>query len=260
MIQKTQLLWILGKRDYTKSLKNDVKGLKIGVPKEYFGEGINSEVKEKLQESMERYKKLGATIEECSLNIADYALATYYIIACAEASSNLGRFDGIRYGYRTQNYTNLKELFKNSRSEGFGSEVKRRIILGTYVLSSGYYDAYYKKAQQVRTLVMNEFNKLFEKYDVLLTPTSPTVAFDIGSKSNNPLEMYLADICTVSVNIAGLPGISIPCGVDSEGMPIGMQLIGKRFSEETLLNTAYTFEQDFKFREKYTPEFKGGAK
>lgn len=250
----------IGERDYTKSLKNDVKGLKIGVPKEYFGEGINSEVKEKLQEAMERYKKLGATIEECSLNIADYALATYYIIACAEASSNLGRFDGIRYGYRTQNYTNLKELFKNSRSEGFGSEVKRRIILGTYVLSSGYYDAYYKKAQQVRTLVMNEFNKLFEKYDVLLTPTSPTVAFDIGSKSNNPLEMYLADICTVSVNIAGLPGISIPCGVDSEGMPIGMQLIGKRFSEETLLNTAYTFEQDFKFREKYTPEFKGGAK
>ena len=250
----------IGEKDYTKSLKNDVKGLKIGVPKEYFGEGINSEVKEKLQEAMERYKKLGATVEECTLDIADYALATYYIIACAEASSNLGRFDGIRYGYRTQNYTNLKELFKNSRSEGFGSEVKRRIILGTYVLSSGYYDAYYKKAQQVRTLVMNEFNKLFEKYDVLLTPTSPTVAFDIGSKSNNPLEMYLADICTVSVNIAGLPGISIPCGVDSEGMPIGMQLIGKRFSEETLLNTAYTFEQDFKFREKYTPEFKGGAK
>ena len=250
----------IGERDYTKSLKNDVKGLKIGVPKEYFGEGINSEVKEKLQESMERYKKLGATIEECSLNIADYALATYYIIACAEASSNLGRFDGIRYGYRTQNYTNLKELFKNSRSEGFGSEVKRRIILGTYVLSSGYYDAYYKKAQKVRTFVKREFDKNFEKYDVLLTPTSPTVAFDIGSKSNNPLEMYLADICTVSVNIAGLPGISIPCGVDSEGMPIGMQLIGKRFSEETLLNTAYTFEQDFKFREKYTPEFKGGAK
>ena len=250
----------IGEKDYTKSLKNDVKGLKIGVPKEYFGEGINSEVKEKLQEAIERYKKLGATVEECTLDIADYALATYYIIACAEASSNLGRFDGIRYGYRTQNYTNLKELFKNSRSEGFGSEVKRRIILGTYVLSSGYYDAYYKKAQQVRTLVMNEFNKLFEKYDVLLTPTSPTVAFDIGSKSNNPLEMYLADICTVSVNIAGLPGISIPCGVDSEGMPIGMQLIGKRFSEETLLNTAYTFEQDFKFREKYTPEFKGGAK
>lgn len=245
-----------GEKDYTKALKNDVKGLKIGVPKEYFGEGINPEVKQRLQEAMETYKKLGATVEECSLNIADYALATYYIIACAEASSNLGRFDGIRYGYRTENYTNLRDIYRNSRSEGFGSEVKRRIILGTYVLSSGYYDAYYKKAQQVRTLVMQEFAKCFKKYDVLLTPTSPTVAFDIGSKSNNPLEMYLADICTVSVNIAGLPGISVPCGVDSEGMPIGMQLIGNRFSEETLLNAAYTFEQDYKFREKYRPMFK----
>lgn len=245
-----------GDKDYCKALKNDVKGLKIGVPKEYFGEGINTEVKQKLQEAMETYKKLGATVEECTLDIADYALATYYIIACAEASSNLGRFDGIRYGYRTENYTNLKDIYRNSRSEGFGSEVKRRIILGTYVLSSGYYDAYYKKAQQVRTLVMNEFSKLFEKYDVLLTPTSPTVAFDIGSKSSNPLEMYLADICTVSVNIAGLPGISVPCGVDSEGMPIGMQLIGNRFSEETLLNAAYTFEQEYKFREKYKPTFK----
>jgi len=248
-----------GDKDYVKALKNDVKGLKIGVPKEYFGEGINEEVKAKLEEAIERYKKLGATVEECSLSIADYALATYYIIACAEASSNLGRFDGIRYGYRTENFTNLKELYRNSRSEGFGSEVKRRIILGTYVLSSGYYDAYYKKAQQVRTLVMQEFAKCFEKYDVLLTPTSPTVAFDIGTKSDNPLEMYLADICTVSVNIAGLPGISVPCGVDSSGMPIGMQLIGNRFSEETLLNAAYTFEQDLKFRENFRPEFKGGA-
>ena len=244
------------KKDYTKALKNDVKGLKIGVPKEYFGEGINSEVKQKLEEAINQYKKLGAIVEECSLDIADYALAAYYIIACAEASSNLGRFDGIRYGYRTQNYTNLKELFKNSRSEGFGQEVKRRIILGTYVLSSGYYDAYYKKAIQVRTLVRQEFDKLFEKYDVLLTPTSPTVAFEIGSKSNNPLEMYLADICTVSVNIAGLPAISIPCGVNSQNMPIGMQLIGKRFAEETILNAAYTYEQVEKFREKYRPEFK----
>lgn len=244
-----------GDKDYVKSLKNDVKGLKIGVPKEYFGEGINSEVKQKLEEAIERYKKLGAIVEECSLDIADYALATYYIVACAEASSNLGRFDGIRYGHRTENFTNLKELYRNSRSEGFGDEVKRRIILGTYVLSSGYYDAYYKKAQQVRTLVMNEFSKLFEKYDVLLTPTSPTVAFDVGSKTNNPLEMYLADICTVSVNIAGLPGISVPCGVDSQGMPIGMQLIGNRFKEETILNAAYTFEQDYKFREKYKPQF-----
>ena len=245
----------IAKKDYTKNLKNDIKGKKIGVPKEFFGEGINAEVKEKLQEAIETYKELGAEVEEFSLDIAKYSLATYYIIACAEASSNLGRFDGIRYGYRTPEFSNLKELYKKSRSEGFGPEVKRRIILGTYVLSSGYYDAYYKKAQQVRTLVMNEFQKAFEKYDVILTPTSPTVAFDIGSKSNNPLEMYLADICTVSVNIAGLPGISIPCGVDKEGMPVGMQLIGNKFEEEKLLNIAYVFEQKTKFREKHAPKF-----
>ena len=244
------------KKDYTKCLKNDVKGLKIGVPKEFFAEGINEEVKNTIYEAIEKYKELGAEVEEFSLDVAKYSLATYYIIACAEASSNLGRFDGIRYTYRTGEFKNLKELYKKSRSEGFGPEVKRRIILGTYVLSSGYYDAYYKKAQQVRTLVMNEFDKAFEKYDVVLTPTSPTVSFDIGSKSNNPLEMYLADICTVSVNIAGLPGISIPCGVDKQGMPIGMQLIGNKFCEETILNAAYTYEQAFKFREKYKPEFK----
>ena len=244
------------KVDYTKALKNDVKGLKIGVPKEFFGEGINEEVKENLQKAIETYKELGAEVEEFSLDIAKYSLATYYIIACAEASSNLGRFDGIRYTYRTKEYKNLKDLYKKSRSEGFGPEVKRRIILGTYVLSSGYYDAYYKKAQQVRTLVMNEFNKAFEKYDVILTPTSPTVAFDIGSKTSKPLEMYLTDICTVSINIAGLPAISIPCGVDKEGMPVGMQLIGNKFCEETILNTAYTFEQKIKFRENHKPEFK----
>lgn len=247
------------KKDYTKALKNDVKGLKIGVPKEFFGEGINEEVKETLKKTIQIYKELGAEVEEFSLDIAKYALATYYIIACAEASSNLGRFDGIRYGYRSSEFKNLKELYRKSRSEGFGAEVKRRIILGTYVLSSGYYDAYYKKAQQVRTLVMNEFNKGFEKYDVIATPTSPTVAFDIGSKSNNPLEMYLSDICTVSVNIAGLPGISIPVGVDKEGMPIGMQLIGNKFQEETILNAAYTLEQKIKFRDNYKPTFKGGA-
>ena len=231
------------KQDYVKALRNNVKGLKIGIPKEFFGEGINKEVKESLEKAIEKYKELGAEVEECSLDIAKYSLAAYYIIACAEASSNLGRFDGIRYTYRTKEYSNLKELYKKTRSEGFGPEVKRRIILGTYVLSSGYYDAYYKKAQKVRTLVMNEFKKAFEKYDILLTPTSPTVAFDIGSKSNNPLEMYLADICTVSINIAGLPAISIPCGKDTEGMPIGMQLIGKRFDEQAILNAAYTFEQ-----------------
>ena len=246
----------IDKKDYTKALKNDVKGLKIGIPKEYFGEGINPEVKQALEKAIEEYKSMGAIVEECSVPIAEYALATYYIIACAEASSNLGRFDGIRYGYRTPNFENLKDIFVNSRTEGFGPEVKRRIILGTYVLSSGYYDAYYKKAQQVRTLVKKEFDKAFEKYDILITPTSPTVAFNIGQRSNNPLEMYLADICTVSVNIAGLPGISVPCGVDSQGMPIGMQIIGKHFDEETILNAAYTYEQKIKFREKYKPEFK----
>ena len=246
------------KKDYVKALKNDVKGLKIGVPKEFFGEGINEEVKEAIESAIEIYKQKGAIVEETSLDVANYALATYYIIACAEASSNLGRFDGIRYGYRAKKYSNLNELYVNSRSEGFGAELKRRIILGTYVLSSGYYDAYYKKAQQVRTLVKNEFAKNLEKYDVLLTPTSPTTAFKFGEKSNNPLEMYLADICTVSVNIAGLPGLSIPCGVDKCGMPIGMQLIGKAFDEETILNAGYTFEQEYKFREKYKPEFKGG--
>ena len=256
--EKDSTSYNIEKKDYTKSLKNDVKGLRIGVPKEFFGEGISAEVKAKLEEAIEKYKEMGAIVEECSLDVAEYALATYYIIACAEASSNLGRFDGIRYGYRAKDYKNLKELFVNSRSEAFGPEVKRRIILGTYVLSSGYYDAYYKKAQKVRTFVKKEFDKNFEKYDVLLTPVAPTTAFGIGEKSNNPLEMYLADICTVSINIAGVPAISIPCGVDSEGMPIGMQLIGNRFDEETILNAAYTFEQKEKFREKYKPEFKKG--
>ena len=244
------------KKDYVASLKNDVKGLKIGIPKEFFAEGLNEEVKVSLEKAIEKYKELGAEVEEFSLDIAKYSLAAYYIIACAEASSNLGRFDGIRYGYRTQNYDSLEDIFVKSRSEGFGSEVKRRIILGTYVLSSGYYDAYYKKAQQVRTLVKKEFDKAFEKYDIILTPTSPTVAFEVGTRSNNPLEMYLADICTVSVNVAGLPGISIPCGVNSEGMPIGMQLIGNRFEEGKILNAAYTYEQATKFRENFKPEFK----
>ena len=246
------------KEDYVQALTGNVKGLKIGVPKEFFGEGINEEVKKALEESIEKYKEMGAIVEECSLDVAKYALATYYIIACAEASSNLGRFDGIRYGYRTKNYTNLKELFRNSRSEGFGPEVKRRIILGTYVLSSGYYDAYYKKAQKVRTYVRKEFEKELSKYDVLLTPVAPTTAFDIGAKTSNPLEMYLADICTVSINIAGVPAISIPCSVDNGGMPIGMQLIGNRFDESKILNVAYAFEQKEKFREKYKPEFKKG--
>lgn len=244
------------KKDYTANLEKDIKGMRIGIPKEFYGDGINQEVKESLQKAIKTYEEMGAIIEECSLDIANYALATYYIIACAEASSNLGRFDGIRYGYRSPNATSLKDIYKKSRSEGFGSEVKRRIILGTYVLSSGYYDAYYKKAQLVRTLVMREFEKAFAKYDVILTPTSPNVAFEFGTKSNNPLEMYLADICTVSVNIAGLPGISIPCGVDSKGLPIGMQIIGNKFEEEKILNVAYAYEQKTKFRENFKPEFK----
>ena len=231
-------------KDYEKALVNDVKGLKIGVPKEYFGEGINEEVRASLEKAIEKYKELGAEVEECSLPVTEYALPTYYIIACAEASSNLGRYDGIRYGYRTKNFESLKDIYKNSRTEGFGDEVKRRIILGTYVLSSGYYDAYYKKAQKVRTLVKKGFEEAFEKYDVLLTPTVPTVAFDIGSKSKNPLEMYMTDILTVSINIAGVPAISIPCEKDSSGMPIGMQLIAKHFNEETLYRVAYTFEQN----------------
>ena len=244
------------KKDYTKALVKDVKGLKIGVPKEYFGDGINEEVKASIKTAVKKYEEMGAIIEECSLDIADEALAVYYIIACAEASSNLGRFDGIRYGYRTKNFDSLEDIYINSRSEGFGEEVKRRIILGTYVLSSGYYDAYYKKAQKVRTLIKKEFEKLFQKYDLLLTPVSPTVAYEIGTQSNNPLEMYLADLCTVTVNIAGLPGMSVPCGVDSKGMPIGMQLIGKHFDEETIIKAAYAYEQEIKFRENYKPEFK----
>ena len=254
--KKDSTSYNIEKKDYTKNLEKDLTGIKIGVPKEFFGEGINKEVKEQLDKAIETYKKLGATVEETSLDVAKASLAAYYIIACAEASSNLGRFDGIRYGYRAKDFNSLKELYVNSRTEGFGDEVKRRIILGTYVLSSGYYDAYYKKAQKVRTYVKNEFNKAFSKYDVLLTPVSPSTAFKIGEKCNNPLEMYLADICTVSINIAGIPAISLPCGVDKEGMPIGMQLIGNRFEEEKILNVAYKFEQEIKFRENHKPTFK----
>ena len=248
----------IDKKDYTKALVNDVKGLKIGIPKEYIGEGINEEVKKAILDVAKKYEELGATVEECSFEVGQYAIGTYYIIADAEASSNLGRFDGIRYGYRTDKFENLKDIYKNSRSEGFGPEVKRRIILGTYVLSSGYYDAYYKKAQKVRTVIKNAYNELFNKYDVLLSPVSPTTAFKIGEKTDNPLEMYLADICTVPVNIGGLPGISVPCGLDSKGLPIGFQLIGKAFDEETILRAAYTYEQNSNFREN-KPTFKGGV-
>ena len=247
----------LEKKDYTKALVNDVKGMRIGIPKEYLGEGINEEVKNAILEVAKKYEELGAVVEDCSFDIGQYATSVYYIIADAEASSNLGRFDGIRYGYRSEKYDNLKDIYRNSRSEGFGPEVKRRIMVGTYVLSSGYYDAYYKKAQKVRTVIKDAYNKLFEKYDLLLTPNSPTTAFKIGEKTENPLEMYLADICTVPVNIGGLPGMSIPCALDSNGMPIGFQLIAKPFAEETIFRAAYTYEQNTNFREN-KPSFKGG--
>ena len=245
-------------KDYTKALVEDVKGMRIGLPKEYLGEGINEEVKNAILAVAKKYEEMGAIVEDCSFEVGQYATSVYYIIACAEASSNLGRFDGIRYGYRSENFDNLKDIFKNSRSEGFGEEVKRRIMLGTYVLSSGYYDAYYKKAQKVRTVITDAYNELFGKYDLLLTPTSPTTAFKIGEKCNNPVEMYLADICTVPVNIGGLPGISVPCDVDSKGLPIGFQLLAKPFDEEKLLRAAYSYEQNSNFRQENKPTFKGG--
>ena len=234
--------------DFTKALVNDVKGLKIGVPREYMEKGINDEVKKAIEKALELLKSLGADYEEFSIPIVEYALPTYYIIASSEASSNLARYDGIKYGYRTQNYEDLIDLYKKTRSEGFGAEVKRRIMLGTYALSAGYYDAYYKKGLQVRTLIKRAFDEAFQKYDVIITPTSPTTAFKIGERVSNPLEMYMSDICTVPVNIAGLPAISIPCGFDSNNLPIGLQIIGKAFDEQTILRVAYTYEQNSGYR------------
>jgi len=230
--------------DFMEALKNDVKGLKIGVPKEYMEEGISPEVKDSVIKALELLKSLGANYEEFSIPIVKYALPTYYIIASSEASSNLARYDGVKYGFRADNYEDLLDLYKKSRSQGFGQEVKRRIMLGTYALSAGYYDAYYKKALKVRTLIKQAFDQAFEKYDVIISPTSPTTAFKIGEKVANPIEMYLSDICTVPVNIAGIPAISIPCGLDSNNLPIGLQIIGKAFDEETILRVAYTFEQN----------------
>lgn len=228
--------------DYTKALVNDVKGLKIGMPKEYFGEGLNSEVREALEKAAKVYEGLGAEIVEVSLPTSKYALSAYYIIALAEASSNLARYDGVSYGLRVP-ADNLVEMSTKTRSQGFGAEVQRRILLGTYVLSSGYYDAYYLKALKARRLIKNEFDAAFEKVDVLLTPTAPNTAFKFGEKNNDPLSMYLEDICTTPVNLAGIPGISIPAGFASNGMPIGMQLLAPAMGEEVLFRTAYTFEQ-----------------
>ena len=234
----------LEKIDYTQNLKQGVKGLKIGVAKEFFGEGLQPEVRKSLEDAIAIYKTLGASIVDVSFQHLDYALSAYYMISSAEASSNLARYDGIRYGFRAEEYSDLVDLYKKTRSQGFGDEVKRRIMLGTYALSSGYYDAYYKKAMQVRTIIKADFDQVFGGCDVLLTPTAPTTAFGIGEKTSNPLEMYLTDIYTVPVNIAGIPGVSIPCGLDNSGMPIGMQLLGPILSEETLLKVAWAFEHE----------------
>ncbi len=236
--------------DYTKALVNNIKGMKIGIPKEYIGQGLNEDVKASTLKAIETLKELGAECEEFSLPITEYAIPAYYLIACAEASSNLARYDGIKYGYRAEKYSDLLDLYRQTRSEAFGPEVKRRIMLGTYALSSGYYDAYYKKALQVRTLIKNGFDQAFEKYDLVLGPTAPTTAYKIGEKVDDPLEMYLGDIYTVSVNIAGLPGLVVPCGYDSSNLPIGLQLIGKAFDESTLLRVGYTFEQNTDYHKK----------
>jgi len=229
--------------DFTAALTGDVKGMKIGIPKEYIGEGISAEVREKVLAAAKEFEKMGAIIEECSLPMTPYALAAYYMISSAEASSNLARYDGIRFGFRAEGCNELEEVYFKTRSEGFGNEVKRRIMLGTFVLSSGYYDAYYKKAQQVRTLIREDFNKAFEKYDLLLTPVAPDTAWKFGEKSADPVQMYAADICTVSINIAGLPAMSMPCGLDSKGLPVGLQLIGKPMGDETIIKAGYAFEQ-----------------
>lgn len=227
---------------FVSALSGDVKGLRIAVPKEYLGEGVNEEVRGSVLSALNVLEKLGATYEEVSLPHSKYALATYYLLSSSEASANLSRFDGVRYGYRSPNSETLMDLYKNSRAEGFGEEVKRRIMLGTFALSSGYYDAYYKKAQKVRTLIKKDFEDVFSKYDVIIGPTTPTPAFKIGENIDDPLTMYANDILTIPVNLAGVPGISIPCGF-SNGLPLGLQIIGKHFDESTVYRVAHAFEQ-----------------
>lgn len=236
------------KQDYRNALVSDVKGLRIGIPKEYFEKGIDSRVKKIVLEQVKVLEELGAYAEEMSLPYSRYALPVYYIAASAEASSNLARYDGVRYGFRAEGYDDLAGLYVKTRSQGFGPEAKRRIMLGTYVLSSGYYDAYYKKALRVRTLIKQDFDKAFEKYDVLITPTAPAPAFKIKEKTMDPLSMYMSDICTVPVNITGNTAISIPCGM-RDGLPVGMQIIGKPFDEKSILRAAYTYEKNSHFKE-----------
>lgn len=229
--------------DFTSALVRDVKGLRIGLPKDYFGDGLDSEVKAAIFKAAETFKRMGAIVEEFDLGLVQYAIPAYYIIASAEASSNLERFDGVKYGYRTKEYGDLHSMYKKTRSEGFGSEVKRRIMLGSFVLSSGYYDAYYLKALKTKALIKQEFDKAFEKYDIILAPAAPTTAPLLGSSLQDPIKMYLSDIYTISANLAGIPGLSIPCGKDKMGLPIGMQLLGGCFQEKTLLRAGFAYEK-----------------
>ena len=231
------------KYDFTSALVRDVKGLRIGLPKDYFGEGLDSEVKAAIFKAAETFRRRGAIVEEFDLGLVQYAIPAYYIIASAEASSNLERFDGVKYGYRTKEYGDLHSMYKKTRSEGFGSEVKRRIMLGSFVLSSGYYDAYYLKALKTKALIKQEFDKAFEKYDIILAPAAPTTAPLLGSSLQDPIKMYLSDIYTISANLAGIPGLSIPCGKDKMGLPIGMQLLGGCFQEKTLLCAGFAYEK-----------------
>jgi len=233
-----------------------LKGMRLGVPTEYFGEGIDPEVKARVDEAIAQLRELGAEVEECSLPSTEHALSAYYIIAPAEASANLARFDGVRYGYRTPGANGLLEMYGKTRAEGFGPEVKRRIMIGTYALSSGYYDAYYKKAQQVRTLVVRDFAKAFERFDALVTPTSPITAWRFGEKTDDPLSMYMADICTIPVNMAGLPGLSVPCGF-AGGLPVGLQFIGKHFDDARLLQIAWAYQKVTQHHEA-RPALEGG--
>ncbi len=229
--------------DFTSALVDDVKGLKIGIPSTYFGEGLDPEVKTAIMKAVDVLKEKGAIVEEFDLALVDYAIPTYYTIAAAEASSNLERFDGVKYGFRAPEYDGLHSMYKKTRSEGFGPEVKRRIMLGSFVLSSGYYDAYYLKALRVKALIKKAFDDAFAKYDVIIGPAAPTTAPKLGSSLSDPIKMYLSDIYTISLNLAGLPGLSIPCGTDSQGLPIGMQLIGDCFKEKNLIRAAYAYEQ-----------------
>lgn len=229
--------------DFTSALVRNIKGLRIGLPKDYFGEGLDSEVKAAIFKAAETFRRMGAIVEEFDLGLVQYAIPAYYIIASAEASSNLERFDGVKYGYRTKENGDLHSMYKKTRSEGFGSEVKRRIMLGSFVLSSGYYDAYYLKALKTKALIKQEFDKAFEKYDIILAPAAPTTAPLLGSSLQDPIKMYLSDIYTISANLAGIPGLSIPCGKDSKGLPIGMQLLGGCFQEKTLLRAGFAYEK-----------------